>query len=455
MICGLGHQITIQELTDFLDSDPRCFALQKKMYITRSGAFTNQLFSFMPTRQEVEQKVFVPGDRLMPFADVEVLSYSFAYEFLGNILPKKVFKTDCNTARDLFYLYGDEFSAQYIGADPECAKYHIPENNFDLPFKLDLTGVSLAPIFDNCDFRYGDRLLCRIYDWDRGLIELIPVLTHKLNPFQISNEDMERQRWYERLEEVLLESFDKMGPCDSIEEQLANVFYEHRHELCVPDCGSIHEFLDKSKKVGLQLYGVETRLWRKGQDVPAVGKWNQNYYVDEALDVPFFSLPDFVIDCYLKDQMYEKKNDIEGLIKKIIPPHLHLSKEERKSLTLQIVHRNDILRKTYNWFADFTNGSLRHKALELFGKVGELVSELDCNNKELDQLPQQELVTLSQLFEHISRMLEVLSEDEDCREDEAFAMQLSLEGMEMNFDDIKPLLLSALNKVKQNRFNVI
>ena len=34
-------------------------------------------------------------------------------------------------------------------------------------------------------------------------------------------------------------------------------------------------------------------------------------------------------------------------------------------------------------------------------------------------------------------------------------MELSLEGMEMNFEDIKPLLISALDKVKKNRFNVI
>ena len=62
MLCGLGHKITLAELVDFLDNDPRAFALQKKMYITRAGAFTGQLFSFVPTQREVEQKVFVPCD---------------------------------------------------------------------------------------------------------------------------------------------------------------------------------------------------------------------------------------------------------------------------------------------------------------------------------------------------------------------------------------------------------
>ena len=455
MLCGLGHKITLRELTDFLDNDARAFALQKKMYITRAGSFTNQVFSFMPTQSEVEQKVFVPGDRCMPFVDLDALSFSLTFEFLGQALPKKNFDTDCNTARDMFCLYGDEFSPQYISSDPACKDLHIAENNFELPLRLSLTGVSMEPIFDKVDFKYGDRILCRVYDWDRGIIELIPILTHKLNPFQISAEDMERHKWYEKLEEALLESFDSMGPCSSIEEQLANVFYENRRELCVPDCGSIHEFLDNSKKVGLELFGVETRLWRKGEDVPAVGEWNKSLYGDEERVIPYFMLPDFVIDCYLKDQMYEKKDNINEVIEKILPTHIPISADEKKLLTLQIHNRNAILRKSYNWFADFANGSLRHRALNLFTEVGSLVYELDCDNKELNQFPQQELVTLSQLYAHISRMLEILSDDSDCEEDEACAMELSLEGMELNFEDIKPLLLSALDKIKKNRFNVI
>lgn len=455
MLCGLGHKISLEELIDFLDNDGRAFALQKRMYITRAGAFTNQVFSFMPTQREIEQKVFVPGDRCMPFVDFDALSYSLTFEFLGEELPQKLFETDCNTARDMFCLYGDEFSAQYISADPACKDLHIAENNFELPLKMSLTGVSLEPVFDKVDFKYGDRILCRVYDWDKGIIEIIPVLTHKLNPFQISDEDMERHKWYEKLEDALLESFDSMGPCSGIEEQLANVFYENRRELCVPDCGSIHEFLDNSKKVGLELFGVETRLWFKGQDVPAVGKWNEGLYEESERVIPSFILPDFVIDCYLKDQMYEKKNNIDEVVEKILPKEMPISKEEKKMLTLQIHNRNAILRKSYNWFADFTNGSLRHRALKLFTEVGSLVYELDCDNKELDQLPQQELVTLSQLYTHISRMLEILSNDSDCEEEEACAMELSLEGMELNFEDIKPLLISALDKVKKNRFNVI
>ena len=455
MLCGLGHKITLEELTDFLDNDCRAFALQKRMYITRAAAFTDQIFSFVPTQREIEQKVFVPGDRCVPFVDFDVLSFSLTFEFMGQELPKKLFSTDCNTARDLFYLYGDEFSSQYISSDPACRDLHIPENNFELPFHLNLTGVSLEPILEKVDFKYGDRILCRVFDWDKGIVEIIPVLTHKLNPFQMSSEDFERQKWNETLEKALLESFDRMGPCSSIEEQLANVFYEKRADLCVPYCGSIHEFIENSKKVGLEVFGVETRLWFKGQDVPAVGKWNLEMYDEDERMIPFFAIPDFVIDCYIKDQMYEKKDDINEVIDRILPRSLPISKEEKEVLTLQIKDRNAILRKKYNWFADVANASLRHRALNLFTEVGSLVCELDCDNKEIVVLPQQELITLSQLYAHVSHILEILSNEKDCEEEEACAMELSLEGMELNFEDIKPPLISALDRIRKNRFNVI
>ena len=158
MLCGTGQKISLNELTEFLDNDSRAFALQKKMYLTRAGAFTNQLFSFAPTQKEIEQQVFVPGDRCMPFVDADLLSFGLHFEFLGQKLSPKIFNTDCNTARDMFCLYGDEFSAQYISADPACKDLHIAENDFELPFKLSLTGVSMEPIFEKVDFKLGDRI---------------------------------------------------------------------------------------------------------------------------------------------------------------------------------------------------------------------------------------------------------------------------------------------------------
>ena len=308
MLAGVGIRASVDEVKEYLEFEPMVFPLEQNMYITRAGAFTGQFFSFKPTAQEIDAQVFVAGDRCMPFVDGEVLSCALQFEYNGRMLPPENFETDCNTARDLFSFFGDEYAAQYIAADPVNKPLDFAASNFELPSRLQLTGVSMKRIISDCGFTYGDRFLCRVRDWDKGIIELFPLMTHKQNPFEMNTDDIERQHWNDILERALLESFDRMGPCESMEEQLANVFYENRRELCVPGCGSIHEFLNCAKKVSMELFGVETRLWRHGEDVPAIGNWNRACY-DGAYDsgVPMFDLPDFIIDSFIFDQLYEKK----------------------------------------------------------------------------------------------------------------------------------------------------
>lgn len=456
MLNGLGMKISNEEVTDFLNTDQYVFPLEEHLYITRAGAFSGQFFSFVPTRQELDAGVFVPGDRCMPFVDPEVLSCSLSFEYNGRILPSTIFKTDCNTARNLFSFFGDEYASQYIAADPVNKELDLASSNFDLPSVVSMTAVSIKQIIRDLDFRFGDRMLCRVRNWDKGILELFPLVTHRMNPFEMNAEDVEHQQWIQKLETELLKSFDRMGPCSSMEEQFANVFYEHRRELCRNDCASIHEFLDGAKKVSMELFGVETRLWKKGEDVPAIGKWNRHSY-DAGSDcgVPLYDLPDYIIDCYIQDQLYEKKDDISGLLKRMLPQSMPVSEDERKYFTLQIMRRNAILRRKYNWFADFSVGSLRHRALELYSRVGDLVYEVDCASNALEEMPQQELVTLSQLFTHISRILEMIACDSDSIPQDANAMQLSLEGMEYNFEDIRGQLIAAVERVRAKGFEVI
>ncbi|MCR5171983.1 MAG: hypothetical protein K6B73_03855 [Treponema sp.] len=456
-----GKKVEKNELTDFLHMDERVFALEGNHFITQAGAFTGMFFSFVPTQQELDQKVFVPGDRCMPFVDGEMLSCSLNFEYAGKILPKTTFETDCNTARDLFTFYGDEYASQYIGADPINADLNLANNGFELPPKLRLTAVSLERVMEDFDFKKGDRILCRVNNWDRGIIELFPETEHNKNPFIRAAEISEREKWCKKLEDALLLSFDKMGPCNSMEQQLGFAFYENRRELCSPECGSLHEFLDKATRVGMELFGVETRLWKKNEDVPAVGKWNMDTLFhgssdkDDFAPARFSGMPEYIIDCFIKDQLYEKKDDLDSLCEAMIPSSIQLTEKERADFTLHIMRRNAIIRNKYNRFADFAMGSIRHDALSLYSRVGDLVYEVDCAGKEIVKFPQQELVTLSQLFAHITRMLEMLAGEKECADEEKTAIKLSLEGMEYNFEDIRTRLKSAVDRSLAKRFKVI
>ncbi len=453
---SFGQKVEREEITEFLDSDDRVFPLKNRYYLTKSAAFTGMFFSFLPTQQELDQQLFVPGDRCMPFVDGEILSCHLTFVYQKKVLPSKIMNADCILARDLFTFYGDEYSSQYISADPANKDLCIANNNFELPPKLRLTGVSLESVFKKKPLKKGDRILCRVIDWDQAVIEIIPVYNEDKNVFVLNSEAEDKENWIKELEDALFECFSNMGPCASMEQQLSYAFYAHRRELCNSECASIHEFLKESKRIGMELFGVETRLWKKGENVPAVGDWNREY-IKAGLEgaIPIFHAPECLIDCLIKDQFFEKKDDVEQIIDRLMPDSMQLSPEEKDFFTLQIMRRNAILRRHYNWFADFAIGTLRHKALQLYSRVEELICDIDCAGEQIEKFPQQELVTLSQLFTHVSRILEMLTSGPECADEEKTALKLSLEGMECNFEDIRTELKIAVEKFKAGQFKVI
>lgn len=458
MLVKMGIRASRDECQEYLDTSSCVFALKGGLYITRAGAFTDKYFSFKPTRREVEQNVFAAGCRCMPFVDPELLPSALRFTYKGEILPQKLAEFDNGTAADMFALYGEEFASQYIAADPENAGIDIALQDFELPPKVNLTANTLEPLVKYGGFRYGDRILCRVTDWDIGQIEVIPVKRDE-NPMRMRSDDLERQNWYDSLEDALLASFDLSGPCGSIEEQLAVVFLDNSRKLCTASCGSTEEFLMQSKKVSYELFGVETRLWLKGEEVPAVGKWNEIPESapsdDEEKLLKDLAVPDYVIDAYVEDQMFGKFYKPEEIISTLLPASIKLTADEKRFFLLHINSRHDILSKSYNWFADFTLGEIRKRALALYKQAGTLIFEIDRSATNLERYPQQELVILSQIFSHVMRILEMVELDSGTAADDIDEIQLSLDGMECNFDGISSELIDMVETERRNGFVVI
>ena len=453
----MGMRATRTICEDYLASSDCVFALDDGLYITRAGAFSNRVFSFKPTRYEVEHNCFAAGARCMPFVDPEMLPSALTFTYKGEVLPRKIVTFASPDAADLFALYGAEFASQYIAADPANEGLDLAAHDFELPSEVHLTVNSLEPLVKYCGFKYGDRILCRVVDWDYGRIEVVPVKRDE-NPMCMQADDLERQNWYARVEADLLESFDTAGPCASIEEQLAYIFLDDGDALCTAHCGSVEEFLLQSRKVAYEPFGVETRLWKAGEEVPAVGTWNNFLNIDTDSDDPIFeypAAPDFVFDAYIEDQLFEKKYDPDLVLDRILPDGVHLKPEERKILLLHIDSCHAIIKKDYNWFADFHIGPLRRRALILYRKANRLVLEIDRSAVNLSRYPQQELVILSQIYNHVLRMLEMIEREPAAAAEDADEIAASLDGMECNFDDISDELTDAVKSESEGGFIVV
>ena len=395
----------------------------------------------------------------MPFVDPEMLPFALTFIYKGEILAEETVVFDNGAASDLFALYGIEFASQYIAADPANAGIDLALQDFELPPKVRLTCNSLEPLVKYCGFKFGDRLLCRVTDWDLGIVEVVPVKRND-NAMQMHLDDVERQNWYGKLEKNLLASFDMTGPCSSIEEQLAVVFFDNSKTLCTAECGSIEEFLAQSRKVAYEPFGVETRLWRYGEDVPAIGKWNALIENNELSDAEAhflndLAVADYILDAYIEDQFFNKRYKPEEIIAAILPKDIQLTEDERHFFLLHVNARHDIIGKKYNWFADFLIGPLRHRALALYRETSSLIFEIDRSATDLERYPQQGLVILSQIFTHVMHILEMLEFEPANAAKDIDEIEVSLEGMECNFEGVSNELIDMVESEKRRKFIVI
>ena len=440
-----GYTSFPDNFDSYIDSHPNVFKVSKKQYLTRAGCFTGRFFAIKPTQYEIENGILIPGDRCMPFVDQEMLPDELTFFVDNKIVKQKIGEFPLTELLKHYNLYGEEYSAQYLAMDSSNADKNFAETDFMLPSVMKLTVLDMKALYKKWKFAYGDWIRVYVVDWDDGMLVMEPRCEHKTNRFEETAAEQERAEWNKAFEKALEESLRTYGPCGSIEEQLACVFVDNMYTLTGPECGSVEEYLEWSDKIGLVEYGVESRLWFVGEEVPATGKWGgepemQNITEGTLYDTFNLPIPEFMLEAYIRDSLYLKEKDSAGILPRIVNDCGFLNKWQEGFLLLRLHRQREQISKKYNWFADYEVGEVRHKALELYSKILTLICRLDRCTVPVQRMPQHELIVLSQLFGHTAKLISGLLFQKNLSDKELDSSRLSVEGMEFSFEDIKPAL---------------
>ena len=456
---GKGVRVSKTQVLDLLNNSNNVFALVDDMYITRAGVFTARYFSFKPTKEEVQKGYVILGHRCMPFVNPDTPPDRIRLEDADHepIDPKAVVFS-MNLAMDVFALYGEGYIIPYILNDLSNTDISIASLKYNMPSEVTLTAWPLEKVTGGKKFHYGDRILCKVIDWEEDMVQVTPLYSG--SSATLSAADMEREEWYHVFENGLLNSFQKSGPASSIEEQLAFLFLENQRELCTENCGSAEEFLQHTKKIGFSPYGVESRIWRTGETVPYIGPWNEEYSSDALFSEMSMIFSPEIVNCYLKDRIYEeqhlkKQQTLEELCHKIFPPAFKMTAAEFKLLLLNIEKCNAIISETYNQFAEYKIAPVRNRVVSLFSDIISLLSAIGNSGLKLKIFPQQELVILTQLFSHAYRIIEDMEDIYSAEHFPVDDVSLSLEGMEETFEDIGETLRHSLEVNTYNNIKIV
>lgn len=443
-----GVTLGKDECTAYLVNCDYVFSQNNRKFFTYSAAFTGMYFSIKPTKAETAQGMFVAGSRCYPFVDFTSGLCDLSFRYRGKMLNRAVGEFSSMDAVDMFALSGVEFAPQFIAADSANEDLDIAQSGYELPSKVRLSGYSF-------NLKAGDRLLCYVDDWSDGVIE-IEKIEHA--SMQMRQSDIRRQSWYNKLEKALLASFDESGPANSIGSQLALVFMNNP-ALSAKSCGSVMEYLAQSKTVALEDYGVESRLWRKGEEVPAVGKWLRGKAGKKDKDsyewilADFVYVPYFVIDAFIIDQLHRKTSDTNEVIQRLMLNKMPLKRKEMAELPSNIESRRKDLAKEYNYFADANTAPLRARALDLYIRARELVIDLFEENISLDEYPQKALIVFLQIFSTVTKTINMMTSgimraNDDVAEFIGDGTETTLENMEGDFEGAEDMLRGTMKAKK-------
>ncbi len=450
---------TVGDLVSFLRYHHLAFSCSPDIdefegeWLSRAGLFTGKPVVLRMTPTETAGGYMIPGSRLVPFVNPALLPHELSFTFRGNPLERFLAEVGPDDVYPLYQLFGEEYAYQYLSLDNPENEEVFADPDDDFPETFSLSVVDMKGVYWDAGYKPGDMIVARVVDWDSGAVDL--------DVFPAADIDSAlRAQWMTAFEESLATSFEQHGAGASIDEQLAYAWFFGRDRLFTTHAAPVRDFLQWTSKIGIEPYGVETRLWFRDTPIPAQGTWNMSVVASpETLAEESFmhlGLPvsSYVLDAYVLDALYRKETTIEPVLSRIVPVRGGGSAFCYPVIERAIAASFRYFLEDYNWFADHEAAVLRNRFAVLHEALVRFVLHLQELRFTPEQIPEQGSVVLGQIIAHAVSALETLSLPGDV-EGEMESLWASLEGMEDSFFDVKTAIQESLPDMLRDRFSIL
>ena len=444
-----------EELTAFINRRKLAFNAERGKWLSRRAFFSPLSFVINPTRLELSNGILIPGHRCVPFANSNLLPHEYTFFYKNKEIPF----TTSEAAPEEFYpyyvIFGEEYAPQYVARDNSKNEEAFFMDPYEDPPEVSIKTVDMRKLYMEMKFIPGDRFLVTTLNWKKGnfLLEKIPRDTwskHDLNS------------WFTAAEEAFERSFNTLGPGSCTEEQLAYAYWLGSSRLREVPAYSLDEYLyDRSDKIEVAPYGIETRYWYAGREIPdQVELDNLNIRPDATPLEVFFLLmnipiSEFVVQSFIRDSLFREGGDPELIRQRLIPVQKEIDEKNSKLLDDYIMAVIREFKVNYNIFTDKRAGPIRTRAVEMHKSVIELEARLNKSGIDTSWLPRHTFIILSQIQMHTSGVLEDLGSDESPTEEEMDALDSSLDSMVETYEDIKELINESIKNFRRNNFTLV
>jgi len=443
------------EVNAYLETRKIAFRQDNKRWVSRRACFEGALFVITPSRLELLNGILIPGHRCVPFANPLVMPHRYKFFWKGEAVPVTTTEAPPEDLYPYFCVYGEEFAPQYIARDNPANEEAYNADLYEDPPEVSIHTLDMRVIYRESAFVPGDCFIVRTLDWKECRFEI-----EKAPRDNWSREDLDK--WHEAAETGFEDSFAMLGPGASTEEQIAFAYWFGGKRMREIPAYSLEEFLfEKTNRVDTVPYGIETRFWFAGKDIPD-SRILQNYtvppdrtFIEELLYEKGIPISEFVILSYIRDAFFRNEKDIDNVINRLVPPVIHLEEAQWDLIADYISDSMKDFYSGYSLFLDQGTGQIRQRVAELHTAVIELSVKLQKGEIESAWLPRHTFIVLSQIQGHAAALLEDLAFDDSPAESELTAMDSSLDSMIDTFADIKELINNAMDNFRRSNLTVI
>jgi hypothetical protein len=444
-----------QEIAAMMRDRSVAFQIDANKWLSRRGCFESVPFVITPTRLELLNGILIPGHRCIPFANPALLPHTYMFFWQD----RKVDQTSIEAAPEEFYpfysIFGEEYAPQYVARDNPENEEAFNYDPFEDPAEVSIQTLDMRTIYRESGFVPGDRLIARTIDWREGRFSL------ERSPKDAwSQADLDA--WLRAAEAGFHKAFELLGPGASTEDQIAFAYWYGGKAMRSVPAYSLEDFLyDKTDVIETTAYGIETRFWYAGKEIPDrrdLEKSNtptERTTLEDILLKKEIPISEYVINAYVRDALFRNDLDITRLIERIVPEVIPINDQEWGFFAGYVLEVFNDLQDTYVYFSDQRMGPLRQRVGELHTAVIDLTARLMKGDIDSSWLPRHTFIILSQIQSHAANVLEDLDIDEPPPAGELETLENSVDSMMDTFEDIKEMITESMDTYRRNNLSLV
>ena len=396
-----------------VDGDGRFFSDGKGNFQLRSEFFRNREFLITPDAWEIENDMLFPGHRFAPFVNPEIFpSEVKLIDADGQPVPKKEVTAPLSQVFHYHLLLGSEQVFDFFVADsPANSRIRNSAQPGDM---VTLNTFDLSVFFKKHRFSVGDALLCKVVDYEDGIIEFRYLSGE-------NRQDSKLKAYVEAFEAALGIVFDRFENYLEIPEQLSWAHYAGRATLpAAADSASDDEFLRRASGIEINFDQEHTVLARKSEapedaaaDLPEGVTFSRGETGDIAALLREIGSPltPVEIDSFILDNCHARELEFEDFFARAFGREkLNFTDEGQQAVFYNYIEdRFEELTGEYNRYDDEPKAPLRSTVMELVEDRLNFFDFLSNENASPEQLPHDEMHRLAEIAMQLNEILKLLN----------------------------------------------